>query len=814
MMTEHALLTRLQRADIGAGEVMDLIGEIAMAELMQLAAARRDAAHGDRVSYSRKVFIPLTQLCRDVCHYCTFAHAPRKGQRAFLSPDEVLAIAREGQAAGCKEALFTLGDKPEVRYRVAREELAALGYPTTLAYLGAMARLVFRETGLLPHVNPGLLNAEDIAALRRVSISQGIMLESVSERLCQRGGPHFGSPDKAPQARLRTIALAGEQQVPFTTGVLIGIGETRQERVEALLALRALDARYGHIQEIIVQNFRPKPDTRMADVEAAPLAEHLWTIAVARLLFRPDMNIQAPPNLSPGALDRIIAAGINDWGGVSPVTPDHVNPEAPWPHLARLEAATRQGGKALVERLAIYPAYARRHARWIDASLHTALMAFIDGHGRPRRDDWCPGAAIHPPMRDLALLGKAVAAPAQLSAHAGVIARAQAGRRLDEAEVAELFTAEDADFTAVCRAADELRRSVSGDRVSYVVTRNINYTNICYFKCQFCAFSKGKMSENLRGRPYDLGLDEIATRVREAWDRGATEVCMQGGIHPSYTGAHYLAVCRAVKQAAPEMHVHAFSPLEVFQGAKTLGVSVAEFLAELKRAGLGTLPGTAAEVLDDEVRAVLCPDKINTAQWLEVMGTAHRTGLRSTATIMFGHVDRYEHWARHLLRIRDLQSETGGFTELVPLPFVHMEAPIYLKGRSRKGPTFRETVLMHAVGRLVLHQQIDNVQASWVKLGEAGIRACLQAGVNDLGGTLMDETISRSAGASHGHEMTPQAMEALIVSLGRAPRLRTTLYADASAERRRCAFDAAERRGAVAPVLASAMLSHAPEAGL
>jgi FO synthase len=812
MMIEQALETRLQRADISASEVMSLICEMPTAALMQLAAARRDAVHRDKVSYSRKVFIPLTQLCRDVCHYCTFAHAPRKGQRAYLSPDEVLVIAREGKAAGCKEALFTLGDKPEARYRVAREELATLGYPTTLAYLEAMARLVFKETGLLPHVNPGLMNAEEMAALRKVSISQGIMLESVSERLCQRGGPHFGSPDKAPQARLRTIALAGELNVPFTTGILIGIGETRQERVQSLLALRALDARYGHIQEIIVQNFRPKPNTRMADVEAVSLDEHLWTIAVARLLFRPDMNLQAPPNLSPGALDRIIAAGINDWGGVSPVTPDHVNPEAPWPHLARLEAATRQGGKALLERLAIYPAYARHYRQWVDTSLHTALMSFVDGHGWPRRDDWCPGAAVNPPMRDLALLGKAVAAPAQLSAFSGIIARAQAGQRLSEAEVAELFTAEDADFTAVCRAADELRRSVNGDRVSYVVTRNINYTNICYFKCQFCAFSKGKMSENLRGRPYDLGLDEIAGRVREAWARGATEVCMQGGIHPSYTGAHYLAVCRAVKDAAPDIHVHAFSPLEVFQGAKTLGVPVAEFLVELKRAGLGTLPGTAAEILDDEIRAVLCPDKINTAQWLEVMKTAHRTGLRSTATIMFGHVDRYEHWARHLIRIRDLQSETGGFTELVPLPFVHMEAPIYLKGRSRKGPTFRETVLMHAVSRLVLHQRIDNVQASWVKLGESGVRACLQAGVNDLGGTLMDETISRSAGASHGHEMTPQAMEALIVSLGRVPRLRTTLYTDASAERRRCAFEEAERRSAIVPSIAPMLLSHAPEA--
>jgi FO synthase len=793
MGTEPMLTEQLRRADLTGGEAMDLIGNVPLRELMRLAASRRDGVHGGKVSYSRKVFIPLTQLCRDVCHYCTFAHAPRKGERAFLAPDEVLAIARQGQAAGCKEALFTLGDKPEMRYRVAREELALLGYPTTLAYLEAMARLVFEETGLLPHLNPGLMEAEDIAALRRVSISQGIMLESISERLCRQGGPHYGSPDKNPQARLRTIALAGAQAVPFTSGILIGIGETRQERVESLLALRALDAQYGHIQEIIVQNFRPKPNTRMANVEAASLEEHLWSIAVARLLFRPDMTIQAPPNLSPGLLDRIVAAGINDWGGVSPVTPDHVNPEAPWPHLARLEAMTRQSGKELVERLAIYPTYARHPHRWVDPSLHPALLAHVDGNGWPRRDNWYPGATLDPPARDLELLGSGVAAPARLSAYSGTIARAQAGQRLDEAEVAALFAAEDVDFTAVCRAADELRRAVNGDTVSYVVTRNINYTNICYFKCQFCAFSKGKLSENLRGRPYDLGLDEIAGRVREAWQRGATEVCMQGGIHPAYTGATYLSICRAVKEAVPDIHVHAFSPLEVFQGAKTLGVSVADFLAELKRAGLGTLPGTAAEILDDEVRAVLCPDKINTAQWLEVMRAAHRAGLRSTATIMFGHIDRYDHWARHILRIRDLQSETGGFTEFVPLPFVHMEAPIYLKGRSRKGPSFRETVLMHAVARLSLHRRIANVQASWVKLGEAGMRACLKAGVNDLGGTLMDETISRSAGASHGQEMTPQMMEALITAAGRSPRLRTTLYANASGERRMAAFRAAQQ---------------------
>jgi FO synthase len=792
-MADRLLQEMLRRSDISAQEMLSLVDGLPLSGLMQLAAQQRDKVHGAKVSYSRKVFIPLTQLCRDVCHYCTFAHAPRKGQRAYLTIDEVLSIARAGREAGCKEALFTLGDKPELRYRHAQDELKEMGYPTTVAYLEEAARVVFKETGLLPHLNPGLMEADDIAALRKVSISQGIMLESASSRLCERGGPHFGSPDKDPALRLRTIELAGQQGVPFTSGLLIGIGETQLERIESLLALRALDERYGHIQEIIVQNFKPKPDTRMAQAPAATLEEHLWTIALARLLFRPDMNIQAPPNLSPGVLDKIVDAGINDWGGVSPVTLDHVNPEAPWPHLTRLEEATAECGKKLVERLAIYPSYARHIGSWTDKSLQTALLGFIDGNGWPRLDDWCPGAMFDPPARDLALLDAALPSPAiRTSGFDRLLAKAQSGKRLEEGEIVSLFAAEDADFTAVCRAADELRRDVNSETISYVVTRNINYTNICYFKCQFCAFSKGKLAENLRGKPYDLPLSEIGGRVREAWDRGATEVCMQGGIHPSYTGANYLAICRTVKDYAPDMHVHAFSPLEVFQGAKTLGISVGEFLRELKQAGLGTLPGTAAEILDDEVRAVLCPDKINTAEWLEVMGTAHRVGLRSTATIMFGHVDRYDHWARHLLRVRDLQADTGGFTEFVPLPFVHMEAPIYLKGRSRKGPTFREVVLMHAVGRLALHTLVSNIQTSWVKLGDAGIRACLRAGVNDLGGTLMDETISRSAGAQHGHEMAPIEMEALIRSMNRVPRQRTTLYGDADYNRYRASLNAAE----------------------
>ena len=750
--------------------------------LADVASVLRDQGFRNTVTYSRKVFIPLTHLCRDVCHYCTFAQVPRKVMAPYMSIEEVLEVARHGASMGCKEALFTLGEKPELRYKAARDALAEMGYESTTYYLFAAAKAVFEETGLLPHLNPGNLEPEELARLKTVSPSMGIMLESASERLCEKGMPHYGSPDKIPAVRLQTLANAGIAAVPFTTGILIGIGETRLERIESLLAIREIHEQYGHVQEIIVQNFRAKAETKMVNAPEPDLNELLWTIAMARLIFGPSMSVQAPPNLSPGVLPQIVHAGINDWGGVSPVTPDFVNPEAPWPHLDDLVRETASAGKYLTERLTIYPDYATDLDRWAHPDLHVRVLEMIDAEGFPRTDDWCPGdVEIAPPSE---IMNAIVNSPKHISHDVQTILdKAKTGEALAESDIVRLFQSRGDDFTAVVRCADALRAQTNGNSVSFVVNRNINYTNICYFKCQFCAFSKGKLSENLRGRPYDLSDEEITRRTQEAWERGATEVCMQGGIHPEYTGETYINIVRTVKAAEPNMHVHAFSPLEVWQGAATLGIEVGEYLQQLKDVGLNTLPGTAAEILDDDVREIICADKINTEQWLQVMEAAHSIGFKTTATIMYGHVEKLQHWARHIMRVRALQKRTGGFTEFVPLPFVHMEAPMYLKGKARKGPTFREAVLMHSVARLALHGKISNIQASWVKMGHEGVKACLNAGCNDLGGTLMNESISRAAGTQHGQETNPRQMANLVRRLNRDPQQRSTAYGKVSDER-------------------------------
>lgn len=777
----NALLTGLSLSDTEALALADINDTAALAAV---ASRLRDEQHGKLITYSRKVFIPLTHLCRDVCHYCTFAKTPKRIEQAYMPVDKVLELCRQGASAGCQEALFTLGEKPELRYSAARNALDEMGFATTLDYVREVARRVLQETGMLPHINAGCMNAAEIAMLRPVSASMGIMLESASSRLCEKGMPHYGSPDKDPKVRLETLELAGQANVPFTSGILIGIGETRLERIESLLAIRAIHARYGHIQEIIVQNFRAKPDTKMAQAPEPDLNELLWTIAVARLIFGAQMNIQAPPNLSPGVLPQLIAAGIDDWGGVSPLTPDHVNPEAPWPHLDLLARETAAAGKFLEQRLTIYPNYAREPQRWLDESVRSAVLRQIDSMGFARRDSWMPGESMQLPEIEAKLLEQAVQVAAVSADVLEIVAQCESQQRVDETQIARLFAARGQDFAYIAQRANALRHAVNGDSVSYVVNRNINYTNVCYFKCQFCAFSKGKHSENLRGKPYDISAEEMARRCTEAWDRGATEVCMQGGIHPDYTGQTYLDILHTVRQATPQMHIHAFSPLEVWQGAATLGISLEDFLKQLQLAGLNTLPGTAAEILDDEVRADLCPDKLRTGEWLQVMESAHKIGFKTTATIMYGHIETPLHWARHLIRVRDLQERTGGFTEFVPLPYVHMEAPLYLKGKSRRGPSFREALLMHAVARLVFHGRIDNIQASWVKMGRDGVVACLNAGCNDLGGSLMNESITRAAGASYGQEWPPAQIEQAITALGRVPRMRTTAYDDAPCERR------------------------------
>jgi len=778
--------------------------------LMAVGSRLRELGHGLTVTYSRKVFIPLTMLCRDHCHYCTFAKPPAKLEAPFLSPEEVVAIAEGGRELGCKEALFTLGDKPEERYPVAREWLAERGYASTLDYVRAMAITVIERTGLLPHLNPGVMTWDEMARLKHVAPSMGLMLETSSPRLSDKGGPHFGSPDKVPSVRLRTIEDAGRLAIPFTTGILVGIGETPRERAESLLAIREVHRRYGHVQEVIVQNFRAKPGTAMHDAPEPGEEEFLAAVAVARVVLGPKMHVQAPPNLSePEQQLRLLEAGIDDWGGVSPLTPDHVNPERPWPQIQALAARTAERGLELRERLTIYPEFALRPDPYLAGKMRAPVDALLGEDGRAAPDTlahpiawqdpdvtWKPrtialtfakapaaglredAAAVY---GDLELVENDVTrrwaedhvAPERLDAEINEALRAaERHRPITDDQALALFRAEGPALEALCRVADDLRREAVGDEITYVVNRNINFTNVCYVGCRFCAFAQREVDPE----SYTLTLAEVADRAEEAWEQGATEVCMQGGIHPDLPGSFYFDLLDAVKARVPDIHIHAFSPMEVLNGSSKLGISFREFLTECRSHWLGSIPGTAAEILDDDVRWLLTKGKLPADTWEEIVKTAHDLGIRSSSTIMYGHVDAPPHWVFHIRRLARIQRETGGFTEFVPLSFVHQNAPIYLAGKARPGASFEDNRRMHAVARVLLDGVIHNVQVSWVKMGVEACQVILRGGANDFGGTLMEETISRMAGAEWGIRMERDQFDAAIRAIDRVPAERTTTY--------------------------------------
>nr|WP_030501354.1 bifunctional FO biosynthesis protein CofGH [Micromonospora purpureochromogenes] len=832
--TEASVRRALGRAATGRALDADEAGALLAArgqmldELLRVAGEIRDAGLRDAgrpgvVTYSKKVFIPLTRLCRDRCHYCTFATVPHRLPAAYLERDEVLAIAREGAAQGCKEALFTLGDRPEERWPAARRWLDERGYDSTLDYLRACAVAVLEETGLLPHLNPGVLSWSELQRLKPVAPSMGMMLETTATRLwSEPGGPHYGSPDKEPAVRLRVLDDAGRVGVPFTTGILIGIGENRAERVDAIFAIRRAMREYGHLQEVIVQNFRAKPDTAMRGMPDAELHDLAATVAVARVLLGPKARIQAPPNLIAGEYDLLLRAGIDDWGGVSPVTPDHVNPERPWPHLEELAARTASAGFTLRERLTVYPEYVRAGGPWLDPRVLPHVSALADPatglaveEARPVGRPWQEPEEVYGGRTDLhatidvtgrtedrrgdfdsvygdwaEVAGKvAPQARAGVPLAGGADADLRAGLRLaaddpaalltpaHEAKALALFGADGPALDELCRLADDARRDAVGDDVTYVVNRNINFTNVCYVGCRFCAFAQRESDADA----FRLSLEQVADRAEEAWTAGATEVCLQGGIDPKMPVTGYADIVRAIKARVPDMHVHAFSPMEIVTAAAKAGVPVREWLLQLREAGLDTIPGTAAEILDDDVRWVLTKGKLPAAAWVEVVSTAHELGIRSSSTMMYGHVDHPGQWLAHFRVLAGVQDRTGGFTEFVALPFVHTNAPIYLAGIARPGPTWRENRVVHAMARLLLHGRIDNIQCSWVKLGDEGTVAMLRGGCNDLGGTLMEETISRMAGSGNGSARTEEQLRAIATAAGRPFRKRTTAYGHAGA---------------------------------
>jgi FO synthase len=835
--TENSMRRALKRARDGvaldvseAAVLLQARGE-ALTDLAASAARVRDAGLEQAgrpgvITYSKSVFIPLTRLCRDKCHYCTFVTVPGKLRRAghgmFMSPDEVLDIARKGAALGCKEALITLGDKPEDRWPEAREWLDAHGYDDTIAYVRAVSIRILEETGLLPHLNPGVMTWTDFQRLKPVAPSMGMMLETTATRLwSEPGGPHHGSPDKEPAVRLRVLEDAGRSSVPFTSGLLIGIGETYEERAESLFALRKVSRAYHGIQELIIQNFRAKPDTAMRGMPDAELDDLVATVAVARHIMGPSACLQAPPNLVDSEYERLIGAGIDDWGGVSPLTIDHVNPERPWPQIEELTERSRAAGFELRERLCVYPEFVRRGEPWLDPRLRPHVSALADpetglalpdatveghpwqepeeafvptgrtdlhrtidteGRGADRRDDFDEVYGDWEALREAAAPGMT---PERIDTDVrqALATAADDPTKLTDAEALALLHADGPALDALCRVADDVRRSAVGDDVTYIVTRNINFTNVCYTGCRFCAFAQRRTDADA----YTLSLEQVADRAQQAWDVGAVEVCMQGGIHPDLPGTAYFDIAKAVKERVPGMHVHAFSPMEVVNGATRTGMSIREWLSAAKESGLDTIPGTAAEILDDEVRWVLTKGKLPTATWIEVVRTAHELGIRSSSTMMYGHVDQPRHWLGHLRTLARLQRETGGFTEFVTLPFIHTNAPVYLAGIARPGPSTRDNRAVTAMARLLLHPWIPNIQTSWVKLGTEGAAEMLRSGANDLGGTLMEETISRMAGSSYGSYKSVRDLIAVAEAAGRPAKPRTTLYGEVPEERQRAA---------------------------
>lgn len=807
-----------------------------LTELMTVAADIRDRALESRglgkvVTYSPKVFIPLTKLCRDSCHYCTFAVSPARlresGEGMFLEPAEVLDIARAGAQAGCLEALFTLGDRPEERWPAARDWLDARGFDSTLAYVRAMAILVLEETGLLPHLNPGVMSWDELARLRPVAPSMGMMLETTSRRLFETpGAPHYGSPDKDPDVRLQTLADSGRLAIPFTTGLLLGIGETAAEIVDALQELRRIALEYGHVQEVIVQNFRAKSDTAMATVQDLGEQEYLAAIATARVVLPSRVRIQAPPNLTESTeLRSLLDAGVDDWGGISPVTIDHVNPERPWPSLDSLAKVCGDAGFELRSRLTAHPEYVTGD-QWIDPHLRAHVGALMDSVGLakiaaiPVGSPWQTVGETYESFADSEAGGrsdldvtidiegrthdrrtdfddvygdwneleiKSDRAQAMIELRTSTSAGFKAAMAIAESDpgalalaqnedaALALMTSDGAELRLLSQLADSVRADVVGDDVTYVVNRNLNFTNVCYTGCRFCAFAQRKTDADA----YTLTPEQIAERVSDAWLSGATEICMQGGIHPDLPGTAYFDLARTVKDTCQQIHLHAFSPMEVVNGATRSNMTIRDWLAEAKAAGVDSIPGTAAEILDDEIRWILTKGKLPADQWVEVVTTAHEVGLPSSSTMMYGHVDAPIHWVRHLRLLREIQGRTGGFTEFVGLPFVHHNAPLYLAGVARPGSTQRDDIAVTAMSRLMLHGAIDNIQVSWVKLGPQGCAELLAAGANDLGGTLMEETISRMAGSEFGSSVTVEELRSIAELAGRPTRERSTIYGKA-----------------------------------